>query len=39
MRAVMLEGAPARAVAGELALLGAWGAGSFAIALRVFRWM
>jgi hypothetical protein len=39
MRAVMLEGAPARSVAGELALLGGWGAGSFTLALRLFRWM
>src|SRR4051794_5410461 len=39
LRAVMLEGASARMVAGELALLGVWGAGSFGAALRLFRWM
>jgi ABC-2 type transport system permease protein len=39
LRAVMLEGASARMVAGELALLGVWGGGSFAAALRLFRWM
>jgi ABC-2 type transport system permease protein len=39
LRAVMLEGASARMVAGELALLCVWGAGSFGAALRLFRWM
>jgi len=39
LRAVMLEGASARTIAGELALLVAWGGSSFAMALRVFRWM
>jgi ABC-type multidrug transport system permease subunit len=38
LRAVMLEGATASAVAPELGVLVAWGAGSFAIALRVFKW-
>jgi ABC-type polysaccharide/polyol phosphate export permease len=38
LRAVMLEGASARAVAGELALLLGWGFGSFLLALRIFRW-
>jgi ABC transporter DrrB family efflux protein len=39
LRAVMLEGASVREIAGELALLGAWGSGSFGLALRLFRWM
>ena len=39
LRAVMLEGASARMILGELALLGVWGTGSFGLALRLFRWM
>jgi len=39
LRAVMLEGAAASAVSAPLALLGVWGAASFALALRLFRWM
>jgi ABC-type polysaccharide/polyol phosphate export permease len=39
LRAVMLEGASARLIVGELALLTLWGGGSFALALRLFRWM
>ena len=39
LRAVILEGASVRRIAGELALLGAWGSGSFGLALRLFRWM
>jgi ABC-2 type transport system permease protein len=39
LRAVMLEGASARAILGELALLTVWGAGGFGLALRLFRWM
>jgi ABC-2 type transport system permease protein len=39
LRAVMLEGASTRPILGELALLGVWGAGSFGLALRLFRWM
>jgi ABC-2 type transport system permease protein len=39
LRAVILEGASVRHIAGELALLGAWGSGSFGLALRLFRWM
>jgi hypothetical protein len=35
----MLEGASTRLIAGELTLLGVWGAGSFGLALRLFRWM
>ncbi len=38
LRAVMLEGAGLAPLVPELALLGAWGAVSFAIALKVFRW-
>ena len=39
LRAVMLEGASARLILTELALLSLWGAGSFGLALRLFRWM
>jgi ABC-type multidrug transport system permease subunit len=38
LRAVMLEGAGLGPLMGELGLLAAWGAISFAIALKVFRW-
>jgi len=38
LRAVMLEGKSLSAVAGECAILAAWGLVSFAIALRIFRW-
>ena len=38
LRAVMLEGAPASALVRDLGVLGAWGIGTFAMALRVFRW-
>ncbi|RMG44720.1 MAG: ABC transporter permease [Acidobacteria bacterium] len=38
LRAVMLEGAGFPEVAHELALIGAWTAVSFALALRWFRW-
>ncbi|HEX7085869.1 MAG TPA: ABC transporter permease [Vicinamibacterales bacterium] len=38
LRAVMLEGAGIGAILPELALLAVWGIGSFAIALRIFRW-
>jgi ABC-2 type transport system permease protein len=39
LRAVTLEGASVQEIASELALLGAWGLGTFGLALRVFRWM
>jgi ABC-2 type transport system permease protein len=39
LRAVMLEGAAARQIGGEILLLAGWGAISFALALRWFRWM
>lgn len=38
LRAVMLDGASLVAVAPEMAILGAWTAVSFVLALRVFRW-
>jgi len=39
LRAVMLDGAGLGALAPELGILAAWGAASFALALRLFRWM
>ena len=38
LRAVMLDGASAAAIGHELAILGAWAVGCFAVALKVFRW-
>jgi ABC-type multidrug transport system permease subunit len=38
LRAVMLDGAGLAATGPELANLSVWGALSFALALRVFRW-
>lgn len=38
LRKVMLEGAGLGAVGGELALMAAWGAGTFLLALKLFRW-
>jgi ABC-type multidrug transport system permease subunit len=38
LRAVILDGAGAANVRGELALLGAWTLVPFAIALRIFKW-
>jgi len=38
LRSVMLEGAGLASVSGDLALIAVWGAASFAIALRWFRW-
>jgi len=38
MRAVILEGASLRGVAGELGILTAWGVLPFALALKIFRW-
>lgn len=38
LRAVMNEGASLLAVAPELAVLAAWGAACFALALKLFRW-
>jgi ABC-2 type transport system permease protein len=38
LRAIMLDGKGAAGIAVELAILLAWGIGSFAVALRIFRW-
>jgi len=38
LRAIMLEGKPISAVAGECAILAAWGIVSFSVALKIFRW-
>ena len=38
LRAVMLDGAGAWGVAGEVAILAAWTVGCFVLALRLFRW-
>jgi len=38
LRAVMLEGRSPAAVAGEAAIVAAWGLVSFAVALKIFRW-
>ena len=38
LRGVMLDGAGVAGLGSELALLAAWGAVSFAIAVRIFRW-
>ncbi len=38
LRAVMLEGRSAAAIAGEAAIVAAWGLASFAAALKIFRW-
>jgi ABC-type multidrug transport system permease subunit len=38
LRAVMLEGQPLTGQLDEIAILLAWGVGTFAVALRVFRW-
>jgi ABC-type multidrug transport system permease subunit len=38
LRGLMLEGKSALALAGELAIVAAWGLVSFALALKIFRW-
>ena len=38
LRAVMLEGKGLTAIGGELLILAAWAAVSFAVALKIFRW-
>ena len=38
LRGLMLEGKSALALAGELAIVAAWGLASFALALKIFRW-
>ncbi|HXY20293.1 MAG TPA: ABC transporter permease [Gemmatimonadales bacterium] len=39
LRAVIIDGAPLAAVAGPTAICAAWGLVSFAVALRIFRWL
>jgi ABC-2 type transport system permease protein len=39
LRGVMLDGASLAAVAGPAAICAAWGLGSFAVALKIFRWL
>jgi ABC-type multidrug transport system permease subunit len=38
LRANMIDGAPLAAIGSQVAILAAWGAGCFLVALRVFRW-
>ncbi len=38
LRGIMLEGKPIIALAGECAILAAWGVASFVVALKIFRW-
>jgi ABC-type multidrug transport system permease subunit len=38
LRAIMVDGAGLSNVGRPLAILGAWGVGSFALGLRIFRW-
>ncbi len=38
LRGVMLDGNGLLATGPELLVLAAWGAGSFGVALRIFRW-
>jgi ABC-type multidrug transport system permease subunit len=38
LRAIMLDGAGLPEIAPKLAVLAAWGVGSFALALKLFRW-
>ena len=38
LRAVMIDGASLASTAGLLAIVAAWGVGSFLMALRIFRW-
>jgi ABC-type multidrug transport system permease subunit len=38
LRAVMLEGTSLSGVAGEMAIMSAWGIVSFALAMRMFKW-
>jgi ABC-type multidrug transport system permease subunit len=38
LRGVMLDGASLGSLGGELAILAAWGAGGFVLALKLFRW-
>lgn len=38
LRAVMVDGAGAREIAGELGVVGLWGVLAFALAVRLFKW-
>jgi ABC-2 type transport system permease protein len=38
LRAVMLEGRALSAIGGELVVIALWGAVSFVLALKIFRW-
>jgi ABC-type multidrug transport system permease subunit len=38
LRAVIIDGAGVAGIAGSLAVMGVWGAISFVIGLRAFRW-
>jgi ABC-type polysaccharide/polyol phosphate export permease len=38
LRSVMLEGAPLSAQLGRMAIMAAWGAATFTLALKWFRW-
>jgi len=38
LRAVILEGAPLRQIASELAIMAGWAVSSFILALKLFRW-
>lgn len=38
LRGVMIDGSGLTALAGPIAVMGLWGVGSFALALRIFRW-
>jgi len=39
LRSVMLEGLPLSACSSEIAIVALWGGVSFAIALKIFRWL
>jgi len=38
LRAVMIDGAPLSHLGAPLGVVSAWGAVSFAVALKIFRW-
>ena len=38
LRSIVPEGSTLQSVSRELGVLGAWGIGGFALALRIFRW-
>jgi ABC-type polysaccharide/polyol phosphate export permease len=39
LRGIMIEGASLASLAAPLGITAAWGAASFAVALRLFRWL